>query len=320
VEEDAGRAGPAERLYRAALEEARKPRDRRNEGLALRRLGRLAKDRGAVREALHLYARGFDVAEAQGDRTGMVVACQGMGNSHVDAGSWAEAEAWSHRGLALVGEAPSRERWQIESNLSIVARRASRLEESARWLASARATADACGDGVAVAYLLNAEGMLRLAEGQAAAAESLYREAADAAPGPGARATVLINLAECLWIQGRLTESAGVAREVERLAIGHGLRSLLPHAYLWLAEASPEGSADAVVFYEQALELSRAGGNAAEVAEVQRRYARFEVRQGAAPSAAARLREALELFRGCGSVPEMESTTEELERLEKEPT
>ncbi|MQA92007.1 MAG: tetratricopeptide repeat protein [Gemmatimonas sp.] len=316
AEEEAGHADAAERLYGRALELGRKPRDRSPEGLALRRLGRLAKARGELATAIRYYRQGYDIAEAQRDAEGRVIACQGLGNCHVDEGRWDEAERWYRRGLELVGERPVRERWQIESNLSIVTRRAGELEASGRWLTMARVTVASSGDREADVYLANAEGLLRVAEQRLDEAEAVYNAALNAAGSPAARATVLINLAECLLLQGRAAESAEVTREVERIAIAHRLHPFLLHVYLGLgAAARATNDPDALVFYEQALTLARAGGNASEVAHVLREYALQERAQGAIESAAARLHEAAELFGRCGSRVELEATMAELDAL-----
>lgn len=318
IEEDAGRPEAAERLYERALELGRKPRDRRPEGLALRRLGRLAKARGELATATLLYRQGYEIAEAERDTEGMVVACQGLGNSYVDEGRWEEAHRWYALGLELVGESATRERWQIESNLSIVARRAGQLEESERWLVAAHSTARAAekDQGDAEVYLANAEGLLRVAQQRLEEAETVYNVALGAAASPAARATVLVNLAECLLLRGRITESVKVAREAERLAISHQLHPFLAHVYLALgAAARSTRDPEALVFYEQALTLARAGGNASEVAQVQREYALLERMQGATESAMARLREAIELFERSGSQMELAAVVEELEKL-----
>jgi tetratricopeptide (TPR) repeat protein len=313
VEEDAGRLDAAEQLYERAAELGRRPRDRRAEGLALRRLGRVAKARGDLTLAVHQYRRGYEIAEAQRDVDGMVVGCQGLGNCYVDEGRWEEAESWYRRGLSVVSEKGVGDHW-LELNLSIVARRAGRLEESERWLATARATAAEVDDRDAAAYFANAEGLLRVAQDRLAEAETIYRSAIDAAKSPPALATVLVNLAECLLLQHRVGESVEVARELERVVIGHQLHPFLVYVYMALgAAARAANEPEALVFYEQALELARAGGNDAELAQVQREYAILEGAQGATESAAARLREAEEIFRRCGAQVELERTLREID-------
>jgi tetratricopeptide (TPR) repeat protein len=316
IEEEAGRLDAAERLYKRAMELGRRPRDRRAEGLALRRLGRIAKARGDLPVAIQRYRQGYEIAEAQRDAEGMVVGCQGLGNCYVDEGRWDDAEQWYRRGLELVGGRGIRDQW-LEINLSIVARRAGRLEESEGWLATARETVAASGDREAAVYLANAEGLLRVAQDRHDEAESIYRSAIDDAGAPAAQATILVNLAECLLFQRRIGESVEVARELEGVVIAHQLHPFLVYVYMALgAAARAANDPEALVFYEQALELARVGGNAAERAQVQREYAILERAQGAPESAAARLREAEDIFRQCGSRVELEATLRELESLD----
>lgn len=320
VEEDAGRLEAAEILYGRALELGRKPRDRQPEGLALRRLGRIARARGDIDVAIVRYLNGFQIGEAEGDVDGMIVACQGLGNCHVDRGAWGEAERWYRRGMELLGEGHGRERWQLEVNLSIVARRAGALDESAGWIAAAQETAAGLEEGEGQAILANAEGLLLAARKRLNEAEAAYRQAVASTTTPAARATVLVNLAECLLLQGRLTESVEVIRELERLAIAQRLKPFLLHVYLGLAavaraEADPEG----VIFYEQALELARGGGNPVDVALVQREYAGWEAAQGMPDTATERLTQAAAIFGQCGSSHDQKETLRELERLSGEP-
>lgn len=316
VEESAGRLEPAQAFYQRARELGRRPRDRSAEGLALRRLGRIAKARGDLRAGIEHYLHGFEVAEAEGDTNGAIVACQGLGNCYVDEGNWAEAERWYRLGLERIGDLRSVERWQLESNLSIVARRSGRLDEAVDWLTRARETAAVAGPPASQVYLSNAEGMLLVAMGRLPEAETAYRTALAAAAAPDAEATVLINLGECLLLQGRLSDSVETVRRLERLAIANGLDSYLVHVYLGLGAAAREaGDPDAVVFYEQALDLSRRSPRS-ERALVLREYARHDARQGAVEAAAARLREAAALYEAGGSVLEREAVEQELNNLE----
>ncbi|MBW3628404.1 MAG: tetratricopeptide repeat protein [Gemmatimonadetes bacterium] len=308
AEEEAGRLAAAERFYGKAAEIGRRPRDRRQEGLGLRRLARVAKARGELARALDLYERGFTIAEAQRDREGMVVACQGLGNVLVEQGRWAEAEASYQRGLTLLaGDGPSRLLWQLESNLSVVARRAGRLEESAEWLERARLTVERIGDAAGRTYVYNAEGLLRVARGDPAAAEPAYREALASAGSPVETARVLVNLVESLLLQHRITEAEAAVRRLEQIAVTHGLIATLPYVYRALGGvARARGEEDGFVFYEQALELCRESRLPDfEAALTQLEYAGFEAELGRAESALARLAEARAVFAALNTWPEL---------------
>jgi tetratricopeptide (TPR) repeat protein len=290
----------------------------------MRRLGRVAKRRGRLGEALEWYRRGFEIADAQRDREGMVVACQGVGNVLVDQGRWAAAGEWYQRGLEIYRpELPARLLWQLHLNLSIVARRTGDLEASRRWLDRARETVEASGDQEAMVYVRNAEGLTRVAAGDLVGAERAYQEAMSAGGGPASRATVLINLAECLVSLGRIGESERVARELERLVVVNRLLPFLPHVYRGLGAVTRERrDEEGFLFYEQALALTPEAdeGLAFERALTQEEYGRFEARLGRLGAAAARLEEAGALLRRLGAEAELErvrgTLTEVLERIE----
>jgi tetratricopeptide (TPR) repeat protein len=320
AEEGAGRLDAAAELYRRAAELGRRPRDRSAEGLALRRLGRAARARGELDRSLRLYHDGYGIAEAMGDAEGMVVACQGMGNVLSDQGRWEEAAGWYARGLGRVGESRGRTRWQLEINLSNVARRAGRVEESEDWLKRAERTAEALGDDAARVYLRNALGLLRWARGDAAGAEAAYREALADAGAPAERATVLINLAEALVGQLRLKEAEATVRELERTALAYRLVGYLPHAYRALgAVARERRDAEGFVFYEQALTLcAQEGLPEMETALTQEEYGWFESELGSRESATARLEEARAIFARLGSGPELARVEERLRLLREE--
>ena len=317
-EEEAGRLDAAEGFYRQALALGRRPRDRSGEGLALRRLGRVARERGHLDEALRLYLAGYEVAAAQRDTEGAVVACQGVGNVYGDQGLWEQAREWYARGVELLGEAaPARALWQLYSNLSVVARRTGDLDASAAWLDRAGAVVQALGDAAGVLPIENGRARLLVERGELAAAEAAYRRSLEGQGSPSLRGAVLSNLAECLLLEGKLREAEEAARELERLAVVHRLTPLLPHAYRGLgAVARARGDAEGFVFYEQALDLCRAPGTPPiELAATQHEYALLDAGAGRRESAAARLEEALAIYRRLGTRPEIERAERDLAAL-----
>lgn len=318
VEEDAGRLDAADACYRQALALGRKPRDRAAEGLALRRLARVARERGDLDEALRLYLGAYEVAMAQREGEGAVVGCQGVGNVYVDRGQWEQAREWYRRGLSLAGEArPSRELWQLYSNLAVVARRTGELDASAEWLQRAAVVVRELGDEAGTLPVENGRARLLEARGDHAGAEAAYRRSLEAQGSPVHRATVLSNLADCLLAAGKPREAEAAARELERTALVHGLAPLLPNAYRTLGGAARDrGDGEAFVFYEQALDLCRAPGSPPiELAATQHEYARWEAAMGRAESAAARLEEALAIYRRLGTEPEIERVEREMDRV-----
>ncbi|MEX2570900.1 MAG: tetratricopeptide repeat protein [Gemmatimonadota bacterium] len=319
AEEGAGRQDAAAKYYRRAAELGRRGRDRRPEGLALIRLARVARSQGRLSQSLDLYRQGFEIADSEGDHEQMVVACQGLGNVNVERGAWAEAESWYSRGLELIeGEEPSRLLWQLQSNLSVVARRSGRLNASKEWLERASLTIEALGDEAGRVYVANARGLLRAAHEDHAGAEAAYRIALAAAESPMERARVLVNLAEALLNQGKPAAAETVTRRLEQIAVTHGLVASLPYAYRSLgAIARMRGDPEGFLFYEQALELCRDESLPPfEKALTQQEYARFEADSGQLDAPIARLEEARELFLEIGVGPELDAVEEQLASLQ----
>lgn len=298
VEEGARRLDAAEQYYAKALELGRKPRDRRVEGLALRRLARVARARSGLDRALQLYRQGYEVAAAQRDVEGAVVGCQGVGNVYVDQGQWAAAREWYQRGLELLPEAGGRLAWELYNNMAIVELRTGQLDASATWLDRIEQLLPALNDPAGYPYLLNGRGLIAMARGEHAQAESLYREAAQRAGEPHLHAAFLLNLSEALLEQDRLLEAEEAVRAAEYEAIRRGLTQLLPETYRRLGQvAQRHGDAEGFLFFEQALDLCQARGlPLVQLAITQEEYGRFELAVGNREAGQARLQRALELY------------------------
>lgn len=319
VQERARRLEEAERYFERALELGRKPRDRRAEGLALRRLGRVARARGDWPRAEKLYAQGYEVAVAQRDVEGAVVACQGLGNVNVDQGRWDEARAWYLRGVEQCPpEPPSAEHVHLCNGLAVVERRLGDTDEAADWLSLAGEGARALEDEGLLGYIDNGWGMLELARGTPARAEAAFRRALARALDPFARTTVTANLAEPLLRQGRHREAQAAAREAEALALHHRAVLRLPDVYRVLgmvagARRDPEG----FVFFEQALEICRRHRLPPfEAAVTQHHYGRFQAALGDVEPAAARLREARRMYDEIGARMDAGAAAAELAALD----
>jgi tetratricopeptide (TPR) repeat protein len=317
VEEGEQRLHEAQRFYERALEVGRKPRDRRAEGLALRRLGRIARAMGQWELSARRYEESYEVSAAQRDEMGAVVACQGLGNVHVDQSRWSEARRWYLRGVERCpARPPVAEYVHLCVGLSVVERRLGDLDAAAEWLARGEESAGGLGDGL-MAYVDHGWGRLHLARGEAAEAESAFRRALARELDPVARVAVLVGLSEPLLLQGRTREAAAAARDAEALAIHCRALPKLPDVYRALGAAAAEGGdTDAFLFYEQALEACRDHGLPAfEVAATQYHYARFEAGRGDLEAAAARLREAHRLYTELGARMEADEVAGELRRM-----
>jgi tetratricopeptide (TPR) repeat protein len=322
VEERERRLDEAERCYARALELGRRPRDRRAEGLALRRLGRVARARGEWERAGGLYAQGYEVAQAQRDTAGVIIACQGLGNVAVDQGRWDQARVWYRRGLALCPpEPPTAEFVHLGNGMAVAERRGGDMDAAAEWLSLAREVAGGLGDQGLLAYLENGWGMLELARGTPRRAEKAFRDALAREPDPPVRVTVMLNLSDALLRQGRAREAEAAAREAEALALHHRAILDLPEVYRRLgAVTAARRDAEGMVFYEQALEICREHRLPPfETAVTQHAYGTFEAALGNGESAAARLREARRLFGEIGAVVEEAAAAAELERLQAVP-
>lgn len=308
VEEEWRRFAEAEKYFLKGLELGRKPRDRRVEGLALRRLGRVARARADLDRALRCYRAGYEVAEAQGDREGVVVACQGMGNVYVDQGLWEEARQWLLRGLeALSEEASPSLRWQLYIGLGVVDFRLADISGASIWLDRAETALERLDEPTGTVYLQNARGRMHAAREAWPEAEEAFRRALAAADEPHARVTILVNLAEALLGQDRSGDAERVAREAELEAIRHQLIPKLPDVYRALGTlARVRGAEEGFVFFEQALEICRAHElPEIETAATEYEYARLEMEREQWEAAEARLQSARAIYERLGSSPEL---------------
>jgi tetratricopeptide (TPR) repeat protein len=317
VEEGERRLLAAHHFYERALEFGRKPRDRRGEGLALRRLGRVARAMGQWELSSRRYEEGYEVSVAQRDDVGAVVACQGLGNVHVDQSRWSEARQWYLRGVERCpARPPTVEYVHLCVGLSVVERRLGDLDAAAEWLARGEESAAGLGDTI-MGFVDHAWGRLHLARGEAAEAESAFRRALARELDSVVRVAVMVGLSDPLLRQGRAGEAFAIARDAEALAIHSRAVLKLPDVYRALGAAAAErGDTEAFLFYEQALEVCRDHGLPAfEVAATQHQFGRFEARRGDSGSAAARLREAHRLYAELGARMEAEEVAEELGRM-----
>jgi tetratricopeptide (TPR) repeat protein len=317
VEERERRLHEAQHFYERALEVGRKPRDRRGEGLALRRLGRVARAMGQWETSTRRYEESYEVSIAQRDDAGAVVACQGLGNVHVDQSRWSEAREWYLRGVERCpARPPGVEYVHLCVGLSVVDRRLGGLDAAAEWLGRGGESAAGLGDAV-MAYVDHGWGRLHLARGEAAEAESAFRRALARELDPVVRVAAMVGLSEPLLRQGRTREAFAAARDAEALAIHSRAVPKLPDVYRALGAAGAErGDTEAFLFYEQALEVCRDHRLPAfEVAATQHHYGRFEARRGDREAAAARLREAHRLYAELGARMETDEVAEELGRM-----
>lgn len=307
----------AERFYERAVQLGRKPRDRKMEGLAWRRLARVARARGEWRRAQEEYGHSLEVATAMRDAAGIVLGYQGIGNVLVDQGRWAEARAWYLRAVEALPDAPSADLLHLCNALSVVERRLGDLEASERWLLRGEAAAKEVADEAAVSYLEHGRARLLMARKDWTGAEELLQRTLSRALDPAARTSALLNLAEPVQEQGRLREAERLVREAEELAIRNRVTPYLPYVYRALGElALRRRDGEGFLFFEQALSAIRdAQLPAAEEAAALVHYARFEAALGQREPAVARLEIACDLYRAVGADVELREAEAELRAL-----
>lgn len=320
AEETAWRLEEAERFYAKALEMARRPKDRGAESLALRRLGRVARQRGKLVLGKRYYREAYLVSEAQQDSASMATSALGLGNVHVDCGEWGEAHRWYEIGLWRHGERPSAEYLHFCNGLSVVERRLGHFEESGAWILAGEAAADELGDVEAKNYLEHGRARLLLARGDRQGGVRLLRELLAGDLDDVARISSLINLAEALIDDGTYREAWTALRSAEALALRHRVLRLLPAVYETLGKlAAARRDLDGFVFFEQALDLVRELRlPATRFAEIQLAYGRFDAAVGHRPSAAARFELAIEVYRETGAAPDLTEAGQALKDLGSE--
>ncbi len=278
---------------------------------------RVKRSLGQFESADDLYAQACALSDHSGKLEVAARAWTGRGNLAVDRGLWALALTRYDEAEARVAEAPTplSEEWHIPLNRSIVARRRGELDRAREELDRARSRAQAHSDPGKDAFLWNAEGQLREAAGEPAAAEEAFRLALADAATPDARAVISLNLAQLLTTLNRTLEAGELARGAEREVLRSGILSRLPEVYRVLGQvASANGSDEALVFFEQALEVIRSW----KLPEVERArtleaYGRWELLMGSTELGVARLTEARELFRVLGCAADDVRLTTELD-------
>lgn len=302
-EERARHLGRAEAYARAAHHIVRGERDGRIRARCLRRLGRALRSQGRLEEGARRYEEAYRIGTASRAARDAATAAIGRGNIAIDRGRWSEAEEWYDRAAALLeGEEPGPEQWHVELNRSIVAYRRGEFERSREHLDRAEEVAGRVGDASAGPIVENAWGRLLAAEQQTEAAAERLRGALEAAEDPTARVTIAVNLGECLLDLGQPLDAGELARDAERTALREGVVPKLPEVYRLLGRvARAQGHADAIVFYERALDIVRHRDLPAfERAQTLEEYSSLESDAGRTGSARTMLEEALALYRDLG--------------------
>ncbi|MDX1493177.1 MAG: hypothetical protein R3253_03815 [Longimicrobiales bacterium] len=288
----------------AAYRVAREGTDPTLVSLALRRRARHRRAEGRYQASLQDYQSAGSVAKAAGDPRGAAEAYIGAGNVLEEQARWGAAADCYRDALALLEavKGPVAERWHALLNLHVVLRSTGALDTCLAPLEEAQAVVDALEDPSAVPFLENARGQYRMALGEFQEAEAHLRRGVEAASGSRAEITIRLNLAEALLAQDRRLDAAEEARRAERMAIVSSVHGKLPEVYRLLGRiAAREGTADAFVLFERALEIATDRGlPTIERAQTLQAYAEAEARVGDRDAAEELMAEADRLYRSLG--------------------
>ena len=320
VEEADRRLDKAERIYRMALEISGDLRNKGPQILALRRLGRTAREAGRLEEATDWYDRSYRLSVDQRDAAGQAVACQGLGNLCNDRGEREAARQWYETGLAVARglDDPALE-WPFYTNLSGLAIRRGDLGEAEALLARARERIEATDSDEARFFWWNTQGVLRMEHGDSGGAEAVFREALSAGlDEPLWEMTLRVNLGDVLAQQGRLFEAMEEARRAEDLGIVNRLVPHLVDVYTLLGSiARGRRDEEGFVFYEQALAVIHERGlPKKDEAAVLHGYGLLHGACGRPAEARAYLEAARQIYEALGYAPELRKVDADLEALE----
>ena len=260
LEEGRDRAEKAEQYADAACGVLLSDGDPVVRARALRRRGRARRAAARYPEAEVDYVRAFEASEAIADLQGAAEAAIGTGNLLEDEGRWPEARSWYERALEVLSRdsEPRPERWHASLNLHVVLRAMGEVDASVPYLEEAERVAAELADPSATQFIENAWGQWFMARGAFDQARGRFWNALSAASSARSRVTIRMNLAEALASTGRRLEAAEEARTAEVEAIQGRVHGRLPEVYRLLGRlAAEEGSADAFVLFERALETIR---------------------------------------------------------------
>jgi tetratricopeptide (TPR) repeat protein len=320
-EETGIRYAQAHAWYRQALGIAEQLRDRQPEMEALCHLGRLEATRGYLDEGARAFQRSLALAEAESDNEHAAGACKGLGDVLFAQSQWSGAEAWFTRGLQYAKSNRSLA-GSLTLGLGQAAQRRGETAVAAERLQKALQNFEAVGDNAGVIRTLLARGLMEGAQGKMAEALASYREALSRLPvadaDPVLELSVRLRLAELYLDLGRLPDAEDETRRAEDLAITHQQSRWLARVYVIMGKLrGRQGDENGFVFFEQAIELCRAGEPARRLeADVYREYARFRTTMGDRHEARAYLERARELLEPFGDEVARERIEQDLRQLD----
>lgn len=216
---DLGEVETAKSFYEQALKIARESGNRRAESVRLGNYGWFHVMTGRAREGASMLESALAISRELGDSLLIAVQLSNLAQAHHELGDLQKAEQLYRQALSTleVSDLESK-RWNaiFQSNLArtLIAQR--RYDEARALLDAALPVSRELGDQEAVARALVRLGEIHLAQGNAAEAEKLAREAEVLSRKLGYRK----GQADALWLRARLapeSEKTNLLREAKRL-------------------------------------------------------------------------------------------------------
>ncbi len=320
LEAHAGRDLAARAWLRHALRLAEGARNRRPEIAVLHALAGLNVRAGDDETAARKYQRCFALAEAEGDRPRAAAASIALGKIASRRGMHQGAESWFTKGLDFAAGDPALEGLMRLGLCTAHAERGDLVgaEEQLRLGESLLQRPD--GDGVssdAMVALASAQAWVAARAGRLAEADAHYREALAYAKrdrrDPRGELIVRIELCRFLLANDRILDAEDEARSAEEMAVAQGRSRELARLYVILGEIRGlQGDESGFVFFEQAIELSRAEPPTPRIeGEAYLAYARFR-RVDEPDEARAYLERAREIFTTLGDLDAVRTIDEAL--------
>jgi tetratricopeptide (TPR) repeat protein len=256
---------------------------------------------GQMIEAEAFYRASFGHAEAHDDRAGQVVALTGLGNIASLQGRWEIAATHYQNALQRTTPAHTQLRGQIHINLSMTARERREHPQAHNHLDQARSFwDDLTADDRAVWF--NNLGLLHIALNQLDDAETALADALEQAPGHFDCAMIFDNFAEIATLRGQWARAELYARRAEEHALTVGSQRALADAYLRLGGLHrARRDANAVGFFEQAVEIARRGPFPVVEARAHHEYGLFRRDLGDLDDARGEFQRAITLFAEIGA-------------------
>lgn len=310
LEEGRARFERAQMLFSAALRLSLPLPDKSLQSLTLRRLGRVLRSRGDLKEALAHYQRSAELANDSGDLLGEISARIGLGTVLGYQGRWQDAEAAFQAALTLIERSDADltvARGQVYNNLAAAETRQNRLAEAEVWFDRAMEVWDETESpaDLAVCYHNMAVSLKR--QGRVEESTEMYHRALGQELPATFRALIATDLAQSYAEQGMHGQAREWVEEAEVQAAAARSPYSLGYLNYGLGEiARATDDEDGFIFYERALEIARNRGLTLLEGQTLLGYGLLRKNMGEADEARALLAEAVKIFRTTGMAHERE--------------